>query len=102
MLQLVVYGIIVLSSVVGATLLGYNGSISEAAITAIYGAAIGFAGGAGIGASSLYTVINGKSLVSPQYLAEQGASTRTAIVAAAAGDARTVQPVEPTQHAPEE
>lgn len=95
LVQLGVYGAIVLATVVGAIVLGVQGSISEAAVTAIFGAAIGFAGGSAASGSTLYTVVNGKSVVTPQYLAEQGATQRTAIVAAAGQAAATVEPVVP-------
>lgn len=96
LVQLGVYGAIVGLTVVGAIILGWQGSISEAAITAIFGAAVGFAGGSAASGSTLYAVVNGKSVVTPQLIAEQGANTRTAIIAASASDPRSVSPVEPT------
>lgn len=100
--QLAVYGAIVGLTVVGAIILGWQGSISEAAITAIFGAAIGFAGGSAASGSTLYSVVNGKSVVTPQLISEQAATNRTALVAAAASAPATVTPVEPVEHeAPE-
>lgn len=95
LVQLCVYGAIVLATVVGAIVLGVQGSISEAAVTAIFGAAIGFAGGSAASGSTLYAVVNGKSVVTPQLVAEQGANTRTAIIAAAGAEAQRVTPVSP-------
>lgn len=99
-MQLGVYGVIVFTTVIGAILLGWQGTISEAAVTAIFGAAVGFAGGAAAGQGAVYTAVNGKSVVTPQLIAEQGANVRTALVAAAGSPARDIEaaellPVEP-------
>lgn len=98
LVQLGVYGAIALSAVIGAVVLGYHGTLNSDAVAAILTGALALAGGTAAGVGTLYTAVNGKSVVSNQQLAENGATARTAIVAAAGGSAHTVTPVEPTQH----
>lgn len=102
LVQLGVYGLVVLSTVIGAIILGWQGTLDSAAVTAIFGAAVGFAGGSAASGSTLFAVVNGKSVVTPQLLAEQGATTRTSIIAAAGSQAQTVTPVEPSPTTPPE
>lgn len=101
LVQLCVYGAIALAAVAGAILLGYHGTLNSDAVAAILTGALALAGASAAGTSAVYQAVNGKSVVTPQLLAEQGANQRTAIVAAAASNAHTVTPVEPT-HPPAE
>lgn len=50
--------------VLAATLLCFHGSLDASAVTAIYGAAIGLAGGASSALGSLSSAVNGKATVS--------------------------------------
>lgn len=45
-LQIILRFVVVLSIIVGTTILGFQGKIDTAAVTAIYGAALGYATGA--------------------------------------------------------
>lgn len=90
-----IYGGIALAAVVGAIVLGYSGNLNSDAVAAILTGALALAGGAATGIGAVGAVVNGKSVVTAQQVAEQGASTRTAIVAAAAAEPRIVTPVEP-------
>lgn len=101
-MQLAIYGAIALMAVLGAVILGYHGTLNSDAVAAILTGALALAGGAAAGQGAVYTAVNGKSLVSSEMLREQGASQRTAIVAAAAGSASTVEPVHPAPAAEEE
>lgn len=94
-LILAFHGAIVTVLVIAATVLGFHGTLDASAVTAIFGAALGFAGGTASSLGSLGAVVNGKSVVTQQQVAEQGAAQRTAIVAAAGGEARRMVPVEP-------
>lgn len=99
--QLAIYGAIALVAVAGTILLGLNDKLNSDAVAAILTGALALAGGSAASIGAVYTAVNGKSVVTPQLLAEQGANQRTAIIAAAAGGASTVTPVEPA-HNPEE
>lgn len=90
---LAIYGGIVFASIVTVGILGYHGTLDGQSVVAILGAAIGFAGGSASSLGSLNSVVNGKSVVTPQLLAEQGATQRTAIVASAGSEAHVVEPV---------
>jgi hypothetical protein len=96
LVQLCVYGAIALAAVLGAVILGYHGTLNSDAVAAILTGALALAGASAAGQGAVYQAVNGKSVVTPQLIAEQGASQRTAIVAAAAGTAADVTPVEPT------
>lgn len=50
--------------VIGATVLGIYGAMESDSLTAIYGAALGFAGGAASSLGALTTAVNGKATVS--------------------------------------
>lgn len=87
-----IHGGIVLAAIVTVGVLGYHGTLDGQSVVAILGAAIGFAGGTASSLGSLNTVVNGKSVVTPQFVAEQAATQRTAIVASAGSEAHTVKP----------
>ena len=91
--QLAIYGSIALAAVGGAILLGYHGTLNSDAVAAILTGALALAGGTASSVGTLYTAVNGKSVVSHQMTAEQGATTRTAIVAAAGSQPQVVEPV---------
>lgn len=94
--QLGVYGAIAIVAVIGAIILGYHGTLSSDAVASILVGALALAGGTAAGVGTLYTAVNGKSVVSHQMVSEQAATNRTAIVAAAGGSANKVTPVEPS------
>lgn len=58
------HGGIAVVVVLAATILCYHGTLDAAAVTAIYGAAIGLAGGASSALGSLSSAVNGKATVS--------------------------------------
>lgn len=93
--QLLIYGLIALSAVIGAVILGWRGALNSDAVAAILTGALALAGGAAAGQGAVYTAVNGKSVVSHELLAEQGATQRTAIIAAAGAQPSTVTPVVP-------
>lgn len=86
---------VVLSAIFAVSLLGYHGTLDGQSVVAVLGAAIGFAGANVSSVGSLAQAVNGKSVVTSQLLAEQGATARTAIVSAAAADSHTVEPSAP-------
>lgn len=86
------------SIVIAATVLGYHGTLDSATVAAIFAAALGFAGGTASSLGSLGAVVNGKSVITAQQIAEQGATQRTAIVAAASAQPRDVDAVTPVEH----
>jgi hypothetical protein len=94
--QMVIYGMIALAAVIGAVILGYNGSLNSDAVAAILVGALALAGGSAASTGAVYAAVNGKSTVTPQLLAEQGATNRTAIVAASSSQPTQVTPVEVT------
>lgn len=89
------HGTIALAVVIAATVLAFHGSLDAEAATAIFGTAVGLAGGSASALGALGSVVNGKSVVTQQMLAEQGATNRTAIVSAAASPAHKVTASEP-------
>ena len=89
------HGSIALACVVAATVLGFHGSLDGQTVAVIFGTAVGLAGGSASSLGALGSVVNGKSVVSAQMLAEQGATARTAIVSAAASPAHKVTASEP-------
>jgi len=95
LVQLGIYGAIAFAAVIGAVVLGWHGTLNSDAVAAILTGALALAGGAAASQSVVGTVVNGKSVLSQELLREQGATTRTAIVAAAGSQAHTVTPVEP-------
>lgn len=97
-----IYGGIALAAVLGAVLLGYSGNLNSDAVAAILTGALALAGGAATGIGAVGAVVNGKSVITAQQVAEQGATQRTALVAAASSQPTAVTPVEPTPPAPEE
>ena len=82
--QMVIYGAIAITAVIGAIVLGYSGNLASDAVAAILVGALALAGGSASATGAVYAAVNGKSTVTPQLIAEQGATNRTAIVAAAA------------------
>lgn len=102
LIQQCIYASIALAAVVGAVILGWRGALNSDAVAAILTGALALAGGAAAGIGAVGAVVNGKSVVTPQLIAEQGANTRTAIVAAAGTSATTVTPVEPQHEAEHE
>ena len=96
LIQQVIYASIALAAVIGAVILGWRGALNSDAVAAILTGALALAGGAAAGIGTVGAVVNGKSVVTHQLIAEQGANTRTALVAAAGAPANTVTPVEPT------
>lgn len=96
--QLGIFGAIGFAAVIGTIVLGYHGTLNSDAVAAILTGALTLAGGAAAGTAAVGAVVNGKSVVTPQLLAEQGATARTAIVAASASDAHVVEPAAPVNH----
>lgn len=97
-----IHGGIVLAAIITVGILGYHGTLDGQSVVAILGAAIGFAGGSASSLGSLNSVVNGKSILTSQQIAEQGATQRTAIVASAASEAHHVEPVAPGAQGPPE
>jgi hypothetical protein len=95
LIQQVIYALIALSAVIGAVILGWRGALNPDAVAAILTGALALAGGAAAGIGAVGAVVNGKSVVTHQLISEQGATARTAIVAASATPSTTVTPVEP-------
>lgn len=95
LIQIGIFGLIGLGAVVGTVVLAWHGSLSGDAAAGLLATAFSLAGAAALGQGTLNSVVNGKSVVSSELLREQGANQRTAIVAAAAGGAAEVTPVEP-------
>lgn len=93
--QMVIYGLIALAAVIGAVVLGYSGNLASDAVAAILVGALALAGGSAASTGAVYAAVNGKSTVTPQLIAEVGATNRTAIVAAAASQPSTVVASEP-------
>lgn len=100
LLQMVIYGCIALAAVVGAVVLGYSGNLNSDAVAAILVGALALAGGSAASTGAVYAAVNGKSTITPQLIAEQGATNRTAIVAAASTSPKDVTPVVPTDQPP--
>lgn len=100
--QMAIYGAIGFAAVVGAVVLGYSGNLNSDAVAAILTGALALAANSAATQGAVYTAINGKSVVTPQLLAEAGATNRTAIVAAASSQPTNVEPVEPAPHPTEE
>lgn len=73
------YGTIILATVIGAVILGIQGTLDSAAITAIFGTAIGGAGAALAAQGTLGQAVNGKSTVSTSALNEREQTLRAAI-----------------------
>jgi hypothetical protein len=90
---MVIYGAIALAAVIGAVILGYSGNLASDAVAAILVGALALAGGAASSTGAVYAAVNGKSTVTPQLLAEQGATQRTALVAASASQPTNIEPV---------
>lgn len=97
-----IHAAVVVSAIVAVTVLGAQGTIDGQSVVAVLAAAIGFAGANATSVSSLGAVVNGKSVVTPQLLAEQGATARTAIVAAGGSESHVVRPQTPTSEAERE
>lgn len=102
LIQQGIYAAIALAAVIGAVVLGYSGNLNSDAVAAILTGALALAGGAAAGIGTVGAVVNGKSVVTHQLVAEQGANTRTAIVAAAGAQPVTVTPVEPSEGVPDD
>jgi hypothetical protein len=60
--------------VVSATVLGVYGALDSSSLTAIYGAALGFAGGASSSLGALSQAVNGKATISDAALRQAMAS----------------------------
>ncbi|HVE35372.1 MAG TPA: hypothetical protein VNC18_17535 [Gemmatimonadaceae bacterium] len=89
------HAFIVLGVLASVTVLGVQGTLTGESVIAVYAAAIGFAGASAGQIGTLAQAVNGKSVVTSQMLAEQGATNRTGLVAAAGGSAHTVTPIIP-------
>lgn len=98
---LAIHGSIVLAAILVVALLGYHGTLDGQSVVAVLGTAIGFAGGSAASQASLNTVVSGKSVLSQEMMAEQGATQRTAIIAAAASEAHDVTPQTPQPPPPD-
>ena len=85
------HGAIAFACVVCATVLGWQGTLDASAITAIFGAALGFAGGAAASQGSLGAAINGKATVPVAALADRETTLRTAMAAAASSPSREIE-----------
>lgn len=73
------YGSIILATVIGAVILGVQGTLDAPSITAIFGTAIGGAGAALAAQGTLGQAVNGKSTISTATLQEREHTLRTAI-----------------------
>lgn len=102
MAVMAMHGAIVLSVVVATVILGVQGTLDSSSVLGILGAAIGFAGGTAASLGSLGAAVNGKSVITPQMISEQGAMQRTAMLAAASAPSHIVEASEPTTTSPEE
>lgn len=65
---LVVHGCVAAVVILGASVLAYHGSIDGEALTAIYGAALGFAGASSGAIAAVGQAVNGKATVSDETL----------------------------------
>ena len=92
---LAIHGSIVLAAILVVAVLGYHGTLDGQSVVAVLGTAIGFAGGTASSLGSLNTVVNGKSVLTEQLIAEQAATQRTAILSAAASEPHVVTPEQP-------
>jgi hypothetical protein len=97
-----IHATVVVSAIAAVTALGMQGTIDGQSVVAVLAAAIGFAGANATSVSSLGAVVNGKSIVTPQLIAEQGATARTGMVAAGLSEAHVVHPETPTSEAERE
>lgn len=76
---MILHGATALSVVIAATVLSFHGSLDAEAATAIFGAAIGLAGGSAAALGTLSSAVNGKSVVSTESLADMQRTTRAAM-----------------------
>jgi hypothetical protein len=95
MYVLVMHGSIVFSVVAATVILGVQGTLDSSSVLGILGAAIGFAGGTAASTASLGAAVNGKSVISAGEMANREATLRTAIVASAATEPHTIEPLQP-------
>lgn len=82
LVALAIQGGIVALSVVAVTILGYHGALDAQAVTAILGAAIGFAGAGAASGNSLAQAVNGKATIPEGALAAREETVRAAITGA--------------------
>ena len=80
-----VHGAIALAIVVSATVLGVQGTLDSSALTAIYGALLGFVGGAASSIGSLGAAVNGKAVLPVGDLQAREHTLRSAIAGATTG-----------------
>ena len=78
-IPLVVHGGIVALAVLAVTVLGFHGSLDAQAVTAVLGAAIGFAGASAASQGALSTAVNGKSTISTEALGQREVTLRAAM-----------------------
>ena len=99
---MIVHGGIALAVVFAATILAYHGSLDAEAATAIFGAALGLAGGSASAIAALGSAVNGKMTVTPEAVQAREVTLRQALAAPAIGgsvsplpDHADAQPGEP-------
>lgn len=97
---LALHGAIALAVVIAATVLAFHGALDAEAATAIFGAAIGLAGGSASSLGALAGAVNGKSTITEASLAQRESTLRTALVAAAATPSHEVVAPPPPPAAP--
>lgn len=93
---------VVIGVLVSATVLGVQGTLQGESLVAIYGAAIGFAGGAASALGSLGAAVNGKTPLSNAAMADRETTLRSAMVAAAAAPPRDVPLAPPAYQSEDE
>lgn len=81
-----IYAGIAFSVVLSATILGVQGTLDSQTLSNVLMGALGFAGGAAIGAGTLSQAVNGKAVISHAEMANRETTLRTALAASAASD----------------
>lgn len=82
---LLIHGGIALAVVCAATLLAYHGALDAEAATAIFGAALGLAGGSASALAALGSAVNGKMTVTPEAVQAREVTLRQALASPAIG-----------------
>lgn len=89
---LLIHGGIALAVVVAATVLAFHGSLDAEAATAIFGAALGLAGGSASALAALGSAVNGKMTVTPEAVQAREVTLRQALASPAVGGAVDPRP----------
>lgn len=85
-----IYAGIAFSVVLSATILGVQGTLDSQTLSNVLMGALGFAGGAAVGAGTLGQAVNGKAVIPHSELANRETTLRTAIAGAASAPAHEV------------